>query len=416
MMRLQRFKPALPFFLCGALGLGIFLRLDNLSLNNRSPDEDVYRTYASQVVQKGIGGTVEALDRYNADPGLWIYPPPTRVGYIYPLALAMKVTHRQDEKAGVYLSFGLSVLTLMLLAFFAVRFFDFQTAFFALLFMSVSPMDLAAAQHAWAESLMVFLGMMFLWVGFEIARTPKNRFWYFIHAFLGIYCFLVKESGILIFALFSLGAVFQLVFVHKLLRQAVGFIAGCILSLAFAFWVLAELSGGPASLIFSFEQRCQETSDAVYTLIFQGGPWYKIMRALWVLNPFTAALGVLGLLKVFSEIKTEPFKGITGLVLISFILVMELLGSFGNLRYLSPVYALFYLMVGTGVSFIGSRIRRCPGSPSVIQGAFGLLVLFAAFTDYQNFRVMFRDLGLNDLATTRVGWYSVYGSIPALPK
>ena len=55
---------------------------------------------ARAVLSGGIAGTRALVDQFVKTPSLWLYPPPTRVAYLFSLAAAMKVTSIADFAAG----------------------------------------------------------------------------------------------------------------------------------------------------------------------------------------------------------------------------------------------------------------------------------------------------------------------------
>jgi hypothetical protein len=79
----------------------IALRLGNREVAQRTPDEKFYMDYATQVADSGIQGARALLDRYNRDTRQWIYPPPTRFGYINLVAAVMKLSGASAEQAAV---------------------------------------------------------------------------------------------------------------------------------------------------------------------------------------------------------------------------------------------------------------------------------------------------------------------------
>ena len=79
----------------------ITLRLSNREVASRSPDEEVYMHYATRVADSGIEGGRALVQLYNRDIRLWIYPPPTRLGYIYLVAAVMKLSRASADQAAV---------------------------------------------------------------------------------------------------------------------------------------------------------------------------------------------------------------------------------------------------------------------------------------------------------------------------
>src|SRR5690349_10914568 len=69
------------------LCLGAALRLANLSnVSARTPDERVYTIQGSVLLNGGHAGLRSLVSKFQQDPVLRLFPPPTRLGYTWPLA------------------------------------------------------------------------------------------------------------------------------------------------------------------------------------------------------------------------------------------------------------------------------------------------------------------------------------------
>jgi hypothetical protein len=148
---------------CSALALGIFLRVENLfSVGRRSPDELTYALYGSVIASEGPKAIPVLAKKYNAAPGMWLYPPPTRAGYLLPLAQVMKLTGQKGAEAGGIISCALSIASLFILLSLGLRFFNPAITFYAALFAAVSPYDLGIARRAWTDSLIGCLALVLI--------------------------------------------------------------------------------------------------------------------------------------------------------------------------------------------------------------------------------------------------------------
>jgi hypothetical protein len=84
---------------CAAAGLlGIALRLTDLDVATRTPDELVYTLDATRIAQGGVAAERALVAQYDASASMWVYPPPIRVGYLYLVAEIMKVTYQGDPR------------------------------------------------------------------------------------------------------------------------------------------------------------------------------------------------------------------------------------------------------------------------------------------------------------------------------
>src|ERR1700683_1628766 len=67
--------------------VGAKLRLDHADdVTSRSPDEQVYTWYARRVAKNGPSEFPVLVREFIEDPAMHAYPPPWRVGYVWPLA------------------------------------------------------------------------------------------------------------------------------------------------------------------------------------------------------------------------------------------------------------------------------------------------------------------------------------------
>jgi Dolichyl-phosphate-mannose-protein mannosyltransferase. len=187
--------------LCVLLLTGIVLRLGDLDVQGRSPDEGIYTSQAIIVAQDGVEGTRRLIGEYNANKQSWVYPPPIRIGYTYLLAAIMKATNIFDERAGTYLSTLCSIGALFMLVLLGLRFFNRWVAVVALLLMSVSPMDLAIARRSWQDGVLAFAGLLLIYCCCELTSDPKRNIWYIPFWFIGSWCIIIKESGVIVYGL-----------------------------------------------------------------------------------------------------------------------------------------------------------------------------------------------------------------------
>src|SRR5207245_9437293 len=114
------------------LFLGAVLRVANLSnVSSRSPDERVYRSQAKILLQRGQAGLRSMIAEFQQDRIARLYQPPTRLGYVWPLAAAMGLTGRLDESVGAYLSCVASIGSVFILAMIGGCCFPLWAAVFA---------------------------------------------------------------------------------------------------------------------------------------------------------------------------------------------------------------------------------------------------------------------------------------------
>jgi hypothetical protein len=157
------------------LAAGISLRLYHLgTVTDRSPDEKLYAYQAETISRQGIAGVKTLVMEHNMRKELWIYPPPIRVGYLLPYAALMKLARSADVKIGSYISFFSSCLSLLLLVLIGLKFFNRWAVLYAVLFMSVSPVDLAIARKSWQDAAVGCAGLVLIYMLRDNPRGGQN--------------------------------------------------------------------------------------------------------------------------------------------------------------------------------------------------------------------------------------------------
>jgi len=225
--------------------LGIFLRIYNLNnVASRSPDENVYTYQAGMIAQNGLGITKLLVKNYNSNPKMWVYPPPTRIGYLSVLAGVMKLTGKIGMDTGAYISVSASILSLILLVILGLRFLNPVVTFYALLAMSVSPMELAIARRTWQDALLGLCGFLLIYLACEITRNINRIMPYIIFILIGSFSILIKTSGIIIYGLAGMWILWVLVVKKKKILKGILFVLFCTLGSIASAVIIFKTSGG----------------------------------------------------------------------------------------------------------------------------------------------------------------------------
>ncbi len=393
--------------------LGVSLRLINLNnVTMRSPDEGVY-TYQARIISADgpVAGTRALVREYNQAPQLWIYPPPTRIGYDWLLGGIMKLSGTNTEKTGAYLSFAASILSLVLTALIGLRFFNPLTTFFALLFMAVSPMDLAVSRRSWQDALFGFLGISMVYYVLKITKDAKGLLWYALLIATGMYIVLVKEPGIAVYGLCSLWVIWVLAVKERSLAKTLIFIAASAASLVASYGLISYSVGGVDTLltIFRHVKEAMPTND--YAIEYQSGPWANFISGLWILSPLSSLLFIFGIIGSLLPIAPTPDNNsdmkpyaawliIFGVAFFSIALVTPYCQ---NYRYVSVTYVPFYLVAGLGLRQIVSRVKPLvKGILIVAIPILAAVLIFAALRDYRMYEKIFLRTGIVDISVKMV--------------
>ncbi len=410
-------KTVLPLLIIALLAIGVILRFVNLNhVAQRSPDEGIYTNQAKVISIEGpIKGTRALVREYNQNARLWIYPPPTRIGYDWLLGGVMKALNRTDTDVGAYISFAASILSLLFITLIGLRFFDPLVALFALLFMAVSPMELAIARRTWQDALFGLLGLSMVYYVLEIAKNPKRLLWYIVLIISGSYIILVKEPGAAVYGLCVLWVACMLAIKEKSIIKASIFIIAGAVSVIASYGLISYAVGGIGTLLNIFAHIKDAMPTNEYAIEYQSGPWTNFIGGLWILSPLSFLLFIAGAAGTFLPIGRDEAKE-HGIKLASAWLMVFSAAFFSiaiitpycqNYRYVSVIYAPFYLAAGTGLWYLSSWIR--PLVKDILKAVIPLLaavLIFAAARDYQMFEKIFIRTGIMDISVKMVRDFS----------
>jgi len=396
---------------------GITLRHNNLrTVQSRSPDEQIYTYQGVTVLREGANAIRSLIKEYNVKKEMWLYPPPVRISYTYLLVAVMKAAGATDEMPGSYISFVSSIAALMLLVVIGLRFFNAWITAYALLFLAVSPLDLAIARRAWQDSLLGLLGLLLIYCCCEITRNTKNIAWYIVLVLTGSYCVLIKENGALMFAMCLAWVFLVLFFRDKAFLKGATLLFATAVAVAASVYCLVRLAGGLQPVIDAFKHTNEIKPLNRYINEYQNSPWYGVLQGFWLTSPVNAVLCAAGMAGFFFAPKSPggaPFlsdakarQAVMGIMLytLAYLLVMILTPYCQNMRIVSLLYAPFYLVAGLGLWYIVSAAGKALGGYGLRAVAAVVIVaaLWIAVSDYRNFERMFVMTGARDLSAKMV--------------
>jgi hypothetical protein len=383
------------------LAFGIALRLGNLEVRGRSPDEGVYTGQAKVVAQDGVDGIRRLIGEYDADKEAWIYPPPIRIGYTFLLAPVMKASGAFDERAGSYLSTACSIGALIVLVLIGLRFFNPWITAAALLLMSVSPMDLAIARRTWQDSVLAFFGVLLVYFCCELTANPKRTAWYVPFWLIGSYCIIIKESGIVVYGLCVIWLLAVTVFKERSAIKSALLIAFTLAGIALSVFMLGQVAGGIGRILEVLRHVKDAMPTNTYAIDYQTGPWYRILEGLWILTPAGVLLSVVGIAVSFINRTAQSgvYKGIVFFIF-AFLGITILTPYCQNIRYISVLYAPFYLMAGAGVWHIFSFVKPSLKGrmPAVAAVVIACALIAISVRDYKKFDKVFLKTGIRDIS------------------
>lgn len=357
----------------------------------RSPDETLYTFHATALAKEGFSGIRRLVVEHENHPAIWGYPPPSRIGYLALRAAMMKLTGVWDESAGVYLSCLASVLTLGLVVFLGLRYFDPWTTLLALALASASLVDLAIARRAWVEGVQVLFAAGSMALAFEVRRRAGAAAWCAAFAAVSAYAVTIKESGALVYAVWLGWLLF--LFAREKAWKTVAVLLGCAAaSTVFTVWIWSSAVGGWSALTALYQRFSIGYSTVPYGLEFCSGPWYRFVFGAFLVAPLPFALFAIAPVRKRDAITL----GMSVLAVVLFI--PALLPSSQNYRYIALILPALYLLAGWAVRdlvvYVRARFSSSGGDAATVAAC--VAVVLNAAAGYQSLASVgrFKDLSV----------------------
>jgi 4-amino-4-deoxy-L-arabinose transferase-like glycosyltransferase len=348
--------------LAAAIVCGIALRLAHFDdVFSRTPDERVYTFRAMQIAENGTRVMPPWFAAYAGNSLLWETPPVTRVGHVFVFAAAMRLFGLHDFSAGTEVSLFCSCLTLFLLAWMGVRFFNVWIAAAAVAFLAFSVGELGISRRAWVDSYFALISLLLLYLACEIVRNPRRKFLYPIFLVLGAGAILSKETSILSYGLCGLWVFGWLLWKERSVKMAILLALGGLASAAAALAVWTKLAG---SLAIPLQALFHTKVDSQWGRQNTGGPWHIMAYLLWLVGPLTVLLAVIGIL--FTSIpagwqaklrvarlglgeSSLPAARVAALTVVALFCFSSFVGNLKYLRTFSPCDGAYSLMAAVGL-------------------------------------------------------------------
>ncbi len=395
-------KIIIPILLISIFTLGIFLRIHHLkTVVTRTPDENTYTYQARVIASEGPEGIKLLLHEHRNNKKLWVYPPPIRIGYLLPLAALMNMLNNEDVIVGSYVSCLFSIITMLILVILGWRFFNQWIMLFALLFLSVSPMDLMIARRTWQDAILGCLGLFLIYITCEIRRNANKFFWYALFILTGSLIMLIKESGAVIYGLCTFWIFCILLYKEKAILKAFLLGAFSVLSIVASITVLSHFTGGFSNVLEVLRHLKEGLPTNAYAIESQTGPWYYLPGSFWIISPLNAILCVTGVVAalIFNKQNRDT---VLAIIIFSAILIFITVAipHLQNLRYVSVLFAPFYLIAGLGLWHILMLLKGRLSNSAFLLLSFGIVILLSvtAMQDYERFQKKFVSTQLRDMS------------------
>jgi 4-amino-4-deoxy-L-arabinose transferase-like glycosyltransferase len=329
--RFARFAPAI-FALALVLAMVVIVRsLPSTPVSPHS-DDGFYLKFMQRVHDEGLAAFPKLFREWNGDPHDWIYPPPSRVGFVVVSALwasffgASFASLQELSMASFVAS---SIATYL----FARRQFGEPRALFIGILWAFSPLLMGISRLALTDSFIALCTSITAWLFLELVDEPSS--WRRRILFMSAFGFtvLVKELTVLL-----LGPFAAFVLVERFGRRRALDLRQFALWLALPGVVIAPIfvlaAGRMSTLLEQIRIVLASPATNEYAIQFGSGPWFRYVVDFLCLSPFTTLLSIafLGVLAV--RLKNGEYdRRLVFLGLIAAGLLLEFSFFTKNLRY-----------------------------------------------------------------------------------
>ncbi|HEY4354536.1 MAG TPA: glycosyltransferase family 39 protein [Acidobacteriaceae bacterium] len=396
----------LAFLVC----VGAWIRVADLAnVDPRSPDEYYYTLQANTLLDHGTADGYRMLfDAFNPDR-----PSPTRVGYHWLLTTGMKLTGDRTPLTGARLSCLSSVLSLLLLAWIAFRFFPGPAALAATMLYAVFPAELVLARRAWQETLVELLTLAALAIACWVTAGSRNRWLLPVWVATGVLSFTVKEASAAAF-LFAAAWILLILCLKREWKTLVIWAGSTLAAALLALGWTAMRLGGLGELHRLSVVTAKVGQLSAYGLQYESGPSWYLLRGFWVLSATTALLALLGIAVLVrlwtrrprseeTEVRARILLGMTIFTLLLIVLAMVLPERL-NYRYICGIFAPMLLLAGVGFdSLLGAVRRFLPATEgATVRVMLGVALLAAAAFDLHTYSAKLTAPWVQDLSIRMV--------------
>jgi hypothetical protein len=399
-----------PLAACAVvLAVAVTLRVVWFGVADRSPDEKLYTQFGNGIAGEGLAWFPRTVAAYTGE-GDVEYPWVHRAGFLSLVALAQVVSGRRDPVAGELLSCVTSVATVALTGVLAWNLLSPWCAALAMLFLAVSPLDLALARRAWQDDVVALATLAIVALLLKALARPGERRWRIAFFAVSGVTLLIKESVALPFGFGGCVLAWDSWARSRDLRRAVAPLAWGAAVTALVVGVVITLCGGLAPARALLAMTPDAWAPDAYLREYQTGGVGYYVTGLRILQPVPWLLGCVA--AVLAVVGSPPLRGpwrsaagghalrVLGGYVVFFLTISCVYGS-KNMRFLSPIYSpVAVLAAALVMSVLGWLRARVPlaawrGAVAAVAG----LLLLAAWSDARRFDHYFNEIQIQDLAT-----------------
>jgi 4-amino-4-deoxy-L-arabinose transferase-like glycosyltransferase len=350
-----------------------------------SSDDGYYLRYMQTVGREGFRAIPGLFEQWNATQKSWIYPPPSRVGFIAVSAIWGRIFGATYHSLQ-YLSLASHLLLCVVNYLFARRHFGEVRAVWIAVLIGFSTLLMGLSRLALTDSFIALCMMTTVWLFLGLARDrglAKDRPGFArgipFMAALALMV-LVKELSVLLvvpFALFVLYERFVRGVPHDLGRYFLWFaIPGAV---TLGIFVLA--AGSTSQLLETWSIVLASPKTAGYAIRAGSGPWFRMILDYLLLSPVPTLLAIGWFAIAATRHRAgvyDPTTFFLGLVVVSLVFLFSFFTK--NVRYgvvlELPIRVFSVLMLGE----LAGKTR--PVRANVVTGLLVVLVCWLEWTSF----------------------------------
>lgn len=370
-----------PVLFAAALALASIVILDSRPSAPVEPtsDDGYYLRFMQSVHEQGLAVFPKLFEAWNGDRASWIYPPPSRIGFV--LVSALWASFFGASLAALqYLSIASHIAGSLATYFFARRNFGEPKALFIGVLWLFSPLLMGLSRLALTDSFIALCMSLSAWLFLELVQEPES--WRRRILFMAMFGFtvLVKELSVLLLLPFATFVLVERFWRREPLKLGVFALVFTLPGIVVApIFVLA--AGGLSTLLETVRIVLASPATNDYAIKYGSGPWFRYVIDFLCFSPATTLLAIafLGVLAV--QLRSGEYdRKLVFLALIAVCMIFEYSFFTKNLRYA----VLFELPIRVfAVCMVCALLPRRSSVWSAL--APGIAVAILCFMDWQTF-------------------------------
>ena len=380
----------LGLMICFTLAL-LWPTLSRVTFVQSGGDEGFYLHYASRIAQEGLRAFPRLFQEYRANIATWQYfPSPTRVLTILFGAASVRLT---GAVFGSLQALSLvSFLALLVVVYLGLRrSAGLRVAVWTTLLLCVSPLHLAMARRALADSFIATLAVVYVFLFLRALEAGPRalRAWGLAAAAL-LAALLAREGAA---ALIPISLILVILLGGRTTLKPWPVCAVSVVPLAAAAAVIILAAGGAAPAWHVLSASVASPATNSYAIHYGSGPWFRYVLDFLLISPWSTLLYLLWL--GCCVVDPPKNKTIIGWTLLPVLFVVCAACLTKNVRYA----LLLETPIRLGAILLLQRAIPARWGDWKKQGALGFAILALMWFDLQTFHHLFLEDEIYDPVT-----------------